>query len=182
MGSIENDIPLPEPHALNGRRLVTDEERIENHRAYGREYQAEKRKNPEYQAAQSADMMQKYYADLEGSRLKVRENARKRRIRDPQKVNAYARATRERHGKDWVRSINLKCAYGITLQEWNALFEQQGKCCAICKCGDVTRWHTDHNHSTNKVRGILCSNCNSGIGLFRENATALFSAIEYLKR
>jgi hypothetical protein len=178
---IQDDFPI-EPHAANGRRLITDQERIDNKLAYGRKHQAELRKNPEFYAAQKERLRREYHADIEVSRAKVRDNAKKRRIRDPEKVNAYARATRERFGKEWVRSANLKTAYGITLQEWTALFEQQGKCCAICKCGDSKRWCTDHNHSTNKVRGILCTNCNAGIGFLRENATAMFNAIEYLKR
>jgi len=42
--------------------------------------------------------------------------------------------------------------------------------------------HVDHNHTTGIVRGILCSKCNQGIGLFMENKNILKSAIEYLEK
>lgn len=182
MVDIDNDMPVPEPHAQNGRRLVTDQERIDNQRTYQRQHMAEKRKNPELYAAMKEYQKTKYHANLEESRAYVKNQAKKYRIRDKEKVNAHATMYRRRRGKEWVKDKDLISKYGITLQEWNALFDRQDKCCAICRCGDSSRWHTDHNHTSGKVRGILCSNCNSGIGMFRENAMAMFNAIEYLKR
>lgn len=61
------------------------------------------------------------------------------------------------------RSNHILKQYGLTLEQWNALFTSQGNCCAICKtvsAGDKRNWHTDHCHETGKVRGILCANCN----------------------
>jgi hypothetical protein len=175
---VTDNVPLPELHALNGKRLVTPEEYKENCRIAGRKYQAEQRKIPEVYAAMKEKLKQKYHANLEDSRQKVKQAYYRK---DRRKLAAYARM---RYAKDPDRhkSNDLKCKYGITLQEWTTLFEFQGKCCAICKCGESKTWSTDHNHSTNKIRGILCNNCNTALGLFRENATALFNAIEYLKR
>lgn len=85
---------------------------------------------------------------------------------------------------DRRRSSYLKMKYGLTLIEWNLMFEQQGSCCAICKSDKTSgiNWHTDHCHVTNKVRGILCNDCNVGIGLFKDNPDICIAASEYLKR
>jgi len=77
----------------------------------------------------------------------------------------------------------LRKRYGITLTEYEALFASQDGRCAICGSdGDGKKLHLDHCHSTSKVRGLLCNNCNIGIGLFQEDVTRLQNAIEYLKR
>lgn len=64
------------------------------------------------------------------------------------------------------------------------LAEQEGQC-AICK--KDLEWphkdtHVDHDHKTGRIRGILCSNCNRGIGMFKENPTFLRSAVEYVEK
>lgn len=77
----------------------------------------------------------------------------------------------------------LKRHYGISLIEYNDLLKQQNMCCAIC--GDSAlkykrKLHVDHNHNTGKTRGLLCVNCNTGIGKFRESLTMLEKAKQYL--
>ncbi len=72
--------------------------------------------------------------------------------------------------------------YGITPEEWDALFEKQGKRCAICGTNAAWRWDTDHCHSTKRVRGILCHMCNMGLGAFRDSQNALLEAARYLGR
>jgi hypothetical protein len=63
--------------------------------------------------------------------------------------------------------------YGITK-------EQLGQdCCQIC--GGYQRLSIDHDHNTGKVRGLLCSPCNIGLGGFKDNPHSLTKAIEYLK-
>lgn len=57
--------------------------------------------------------------------------------------------------------------------------------CAICRrTEEETKrmFHADHNHETGKLRGLLCSDCNTGIGLLRENEEVLTAAIEYLRK
>lgn len=87
---------------------------------------------------------------------------------------------------DTVRNAYLKREHGITLVEYNAMFASQNFSCAICREPEPTglndKWHVDHCHRTNVVRGILCGGCNSGLGQFRDNATALVSAAEYIRR
>lgn len=71
------------------------------------------------------------------------------------------------------------------------MLEKQGGRCAICRRTEpigVTRagydgekkWHIDHCHETNEVRGLLCGECNKGLGQFRDDRVTLQRAIDYL--
>lgn len=73
----------------------------------------------------------------------------------------------------------LKRLYNISLEEFNKLYKQQNGKCLICKKSEKTLC-VDHNHQTNKIRGLLCNNCNTGLGLFQDNINILTSAINYL--
>lgn len=79
------------------------------------------------------------------------------------------------------RNRQLKKNYGISLDEWTEKFEAQGKMCAMCSTTEPVgkNWHTDHCHSTGKVRSILCSNCNTALGKFGEDPTLLTVAAIY---
>lgn len=77
--------------------------------------------------------------------------------------------------------------YKITLQDYQKLYDEQKGVCAIC--GKKTNGRgkennslaVDHNHQTGKIRGLLCSNCNTGIGNLRDDIRLLEKAITYLK-
>lgn len=69
--------------------------------------------------------------------------------------------------------------YGITQQDYENLLLKQNGICAICKLSTILV--VDHDHQTLRVRGLLCSPCNSALGLFKESKSVLFQAIEYLK-
>ena len=62
--------------------------------------------------------------------------------------------------REWGRYLDLK--YGITLKQWNALLESQGYVCGVCRTPEPGQkwWHTDHDPATERVRGILCGQCN----------------------
>lgn len=100
----------------------------------------------------------------------------------------HRKATRRAWAKanpDKVKSGKLRDSYGITLDEWRALFITQGSCCAICGTTTLpenTSWSTDHCHRTGKVRGILCGHCNRLLGFARDNIETLRAAIAYLER
>lgn len=79
----------------------------------------------------------------------------------------------------------LKRNYGLTLREYNKLYVKQDGCCAICGRHQQEIWRTlcvDHDHKTGKIRGLLCSNCNTALGLFQERRGLLFKAMQYLGR
>lgn len=79
--------------------------------------------------------------------------------------------------------------YGISLEEYYDLVEKHAGKCAICGGegfelvkGQNNLLVIDHCHSSLKVRGLLCHNCNRGLGLFQDGIENLLNAVEYLKR
>jgi hypothetical protein len=69
--------------------------------------------------------------------------------------------------------------------DYAKLLVEQNNCCAICgiEATEMKReLSVDHNHETNKIRGLLCDRCNIGLGNFRDSTTLLSVAIEYLER
>jgi hypothetical protein len=82
-----------------------------------------------------------------------------------------------------ARRLNnaLQNMYGITAAQRDALFDLQGRKCAICEASDSRRWEVDHCHSSGAVRGILCSGCNLMLGHGRDDTQIMTSAIRYLK-
>lgn len=88
--------------------------------------------------------------------------------------------------KDKSKAIaqNLRRYYGITIDEYNALFEKQKGCCKICGIHQSKferRFDVDHCHKKKHIRGLLCIRCNRGLGLFHDNVDVLKRAIKYLK-
>jgi len=91
--------------------------------------------------------------------------------------NARGKETYERlYGG--TRHYHLKRRYGIGADEFDELVRQQGGVCAICGRPDPE--HVDHSHETGAVRGILCFNCNGGLGQFRDSTDSLLAAARYL--
>ena len=81
--------------------------------------------------------------------------------------------------KEAVFKNRIKSLYGITPERYAELLEKQGNKCAICRT-DKKRFHIDHCHKTGRVRGILCTSCNMGIGLLKDDQGLLKEAIKYL--
>lgn len=73
--------------------------------------------------------------------------------------------------------------YGITREQFAEMSTLQGDLCKICQKppSGKTRLSVDHDHKTRKIRGLLCDNCNKGLGVFQDNPDLLAAAIEYLK-
>jgi len=80
------------------------------------------------------------------------------------------------------RFAKIKHKYGITEEQYCDMLARQGNACAVCGSLFTEVPRVDHNHETNEVRELLCHNCNSGLGLFKENASTLANAIAYLNR
>lgn len=81
----------------------------------------------------------------------------------------------------WDGIIRRK--YGITLEEYEQKLEDQGGVCAICGKPDEVegrRMAIDHCHDTGAVRGLLCGNCNRGLGNFQDSHQLVAKAAEYL--
>jgi len=86
--------------------------------------------------------------------------------------------------KAWKRHIKAK--FGVDKEFYDALLvEQEGKC-AICGTTDSGSKHgvfsIDHCHTNGHIRGLLCKECNTGLGMFKDNIESLKKAAEYLQK
>jgi hypothetical protein len=81
--------------------------------------------------------------------------------------------------KWYYKELHLRNRYGLTVQDYNILAKKQKHCCAICK--EKKRFSVDHNHTTGKVRGLLCYKCNTLMHLV-DNPKLLRKAIDYANR
>lgn len=82
------------------------------------------------------------------------------------------------------KKYHLLNTYGITLEQYLGMFNDQGGSCLICSVHRNTLpkdLHVDHCHETGQVRGLLCSSCNQGLGNFKDSIKSLENAISYLK-
>lgn len=83
------------------------------------------------------------------------------------------------------KNKQLKKRYGITIEDYNKMFNNQKGCCAICNIHQSklnTSLHVDHCHTNYKVRGLLCFNCNMAIGRLNDSIDNLQKAILYLNK
>jgi len=94
----------------------------------------------------------------------------------------YAKAWRKANPNK-VKNSDLKKMFGITLDDYNQMLKSQNNSCAICgkhEDDESSSLAVDHCHTTGKIRGLLCSDCNRGLGMFKDNVVVLKNAISYL--
>ena len=114
---------------------------------------------------------------------KVKESSRRWHQENPKKARDKTRTWNQRNPEK-LRAGLLRRQYGLTLEDYDALAAAQGRVCAICRKPELSsrRLHVDHDHTTRKVRGLLCGNCNRMLGLAKDKPEILRAAIEYLLR
>lgn len=103
----------------------------------------------------------------------------------------WGKANRERkreNYKRWIKNnrertkwYDIKKKYAMSREEYEEIIDQQGGVCAICKDSDRSL-QVDHCHETKKVRGLLCKDCNLGLGRFKDVPELLRKAADYLER
>lgn len=84
--------------------------------------------------------------------------------------------------KEKRRKYHVQHAYGLSLEQLSELRTLQSDCCAICKAAFTNEPHVDHSHKDGHVRGLLCRECNVGLGHFGDSIGVLLSAADYLRR
>jgi len=88
-----------------------------------------------------------------------------------------------KEGSEHLYDMSLRRHYGISISDWNDMFAAQNGCCAICgrhQSDFKNRFHVDHCHETGKIRGLLCSNCNTAIGKLGSDTDLIRRAMNYL--
>ena len=97
---------------------------------------------------------------------------------------AYTKFNQSEKGKLSALKNHLEKRYGITLEQYDEMFENQNGVCMICggTNADGCRLYVDHDHKTNEIRGLLCFGCNRLLGDAKDNIIILQSTINYLKK
>lgn len=92
--------------------------------------------------------------------------------------------TRQRHCKKCAREHRLMRTYGLARGQYDAMYEEQSGHCAGCEVEleEGRNLSVDHDHSTGAVRGLLCSDCNLGLGKLRDDPALLRRLAEYVER
>ena len=89
-----------------------------------------------------------------------------------------------KHSISKSRYSKVKKTYGLEPEEYNNLLKRQQHKCAICGVDEADlkmRLHVDHDHKNGHVRGLLCTNCNVGLGNFKDSQEFLLYALLYLQ-
>jgi hypothetical protein len=110
----------------------------------------------------------------------------RKRMQDP----IYREKQREKSRKYYLKNKNnykgrkhkfrILKTYGISDEDFLKMLEKQKNLCSLCGIYLNKRKNIDHCHKTGKIRGILCTNCNMGLGLFKDSKEILGKAIIYL--
>jgi len=123
---------------------------------------------------------------------KIREISRRSQAKarlNPDKVEKIREVNRQYREKNRqvLRDKERERRFGITRHEYAELFHNQNGVCAICfqpenatRNGKIKALAVDHDHTSGKIRGLLCADCNMGIGKLKENKDNFLSAIKYL--
>jgi Recombination endonuclease VII len=82
-----------------------------------------------------------------------------------------------------MRDLYYRRTFGISADDFDALFDAQQRGCAICATAPerAASLHLDHDHVTGAIRGILCLSCNQGVGKFRDDPGLLERAAAYVR-
>jgi hypothetical protein len=96
----------------------------------------------------------------------------------------YARVSKQPSFREDTYFRTIKRHYGISRQEYESLLATQGQGCAICSRRSHSHKHlaVDHCHTSGKVRGLLCKDCNTALGLFQDDPSRLVRASWYLRK
>ncbi len=115
---------------------------------------------------------------------------------EPLELGVHSPRNRNEYAKEWrkarphlVKNSYLKKRFGITLEDYEIKYEEQGGVCAICKQletlvirGKLYNLAVDHNHETGKIRELLCSRCNMMLGALEKNIELIEPMIDYIHK
>lgn len=108
--------------------------------------------------------------------LRMRSNGK---VREAKRLHSSCRHCRNINYSNHI----IKKRYGITREQYWEILHSQNGTCALChkQCDTGKNLAVDHDHSSGKVRGLLCMRCNRAVGLLRDSAEAALNLYKYLK-
>lgn len=128
------------------------------------------------------------YSEKKAKRYRYKENAQVHQLKQPKCKACAVKETQAWYAtnKDVAKNTRLLSAYGMNLNEYKARIIAQDNSCPICNkqfsegAFGPDSPVVDHCHTNGHVRGIICNECNRGLGYFRDNKEALMNAAQYL--
>jgi hypothetical protein len=148
---------------------------------------SEFRKQGKYRRGRCKPCLVEYQRDwYERNKEHARAYAREYQ-NQPDRLEQRRKYNRERYQRstvvrERVRSEYLYRTFGLTLDEYNELLVKQAGKCAVCQklCKSGRQLAVDHDHITNRVRGLLCMNCNRAIGWLQDDPELIAAAMRYV--
>lgn len=121
---------------------------------------------------------------------KINKKCREWNMANPEKRKEISKRDNDKRKRKKKNSYLLK-TYGITIEQYDQLFDEQDGICKICskpesnldkRTGLPVMLAVDHDHTTGKIRGLLCANCNMALGLLNDSANLFKKAAHYLEK
>jgi Recombination endonuclease VII len=97
------------------------------------------------------------------------------------KLAAQQKTVNKIKNAEGVKNWHLRIRYGLTPEQYEKMVRDSEGKCAICR-KSFEKLFVDHDHSTKKVRELLCRHCNSGLGMFGDSEEFLLRAVAYLRK
>jgi len=157
----EKELAKERRNEVSRKRYAEDADYREKLLAYQREYKREHRGPPPPLTPEEKD--------------KRNARDRERWATDPD----YRAGKLVFHAEN-ARRQELKRRYGLSWEDYQAMLARQGGTCAICKCEFTHTPFVDHCHKTRQVRRLLCRDCNTGLGRFKDDPHRVLAALQYL--
>lgn len=170
----------PEYAENRRKKYQSDPEERERRKAQSRSPE----ENKEYMRQYYEENKEKWQEYADDYKEEKNRRRRERYANDPEYRKKCLEASKNRSKRSRINT-RLKSSFGIDIEDYEKMLEDQNGVCAICgaKHADVRkhRLHVDHCHETEQVRGLLCSNCNMGLGKFQDDLQLLKNAVAYLE-
>lgn len=122
----------------------------------------------------------KSWINADGSKTSVKKSHCRQCVNE-ENLKRYHNNTSTRDAHSRAAHKHRVKSYGLTVEDYQQMWDSCGGVCEICGSASERRLCVDHNHITGKVRGLLCSKCNSAIGFVKEDLSLVEKLIDYLK-
>jgi len=142
-----------------------------------------KEKSNIYYYDNKKDILDKRKYEYNRNSEKYKEKTKKWSEENQEAVKKYRREYYLKN-KSKSQELHLKNTYNLTIDDYNKIFDEQKGCCKICEKHQSefkAKLAVDHCHQTGKIRGLLCNNCNRGLGHLKDSVLLLKKAIKYIK-